>query len=450
MSKMKFKYRVNETPESKIEHTVLSIQHVFAMFGSTVLVPTLIGLDVSVSLFTAGLGTLIYSMVTKKKVPVFIGSSFAYIGVLTALNQDQGPVGVATAVISVGLIYVLISFLIGKIGTKWLDTILPAVVIGPVIIIIGLSLAPVAIQNSGLDAASTGPLNGIIALTALLSATFAMLSKSTTTRTVPIIIGIAAGYAMAVVLGLLTGQNLVDTSQIFANGIFCVPRFNLPFISYTPTFNPGIVLSVLPLILVTISEHIGDHSVSSSMMDENYLHDPGLNKTLRGDGLATIVAGLLGGPVNTTYAENTGVIMLTRVASISVIRLAAVFAMALAFLAPVVGFINSIPMSVMGGISILLFGMIAQNGIRILVESNLDFTHPRNLVIMSVILVLGLGGATVGFTLGDVVFSFTGMSLAILVGVIFHLILPQKEVAYGKKHTNIDHLVDELDELKEQ
>lgn len=444
MSKIQFKYGVSESPEKKSEHVILSIQHIFAMFGSTVLVPTLIGIDVSVALFTAGLGTLIYTFVTSNRVPVFIGSSFAYIAVLSALNQEQGPVGVSMAVVTVGLVYILISYIIGKIGTKWLDKILPAVVIGPVIIIIGLSLAPVAVANSGLDASSEGILNGIIALTALLSATFALLSSNSTAKTVPIIIGIFSGYIMAIILGMITGQTLVDTSQIFANGIISIPDFQVPFVTFTPQLSWGIALSVLPLILVTISEHIGDHSVSSSMMGEDYLHDPGLNKTLRGDGLATLVAGLIGGPVNTTYAENTGVIMLTRVASISVIKLAAVFAMCLAFISPIVGFINSIPMAVMGGISILLFGMIAQNGIRILVQSNLDFAHPRNLVLMSVILVLGLGGATIGFTVGSLTFIFSGMSLSILVGIIFHLILPQKEVAYGEKHKTIDHLIDEV------
>lgn len=436
---MDFKYRVNEAPEKKSELVVLSIQHVFAMFGSTVLVPLLIGIDVSVALFTAGLGTLIYTQVTSKKVPVFIGSSFAYIGVLSILNQEMGAAGVAVGVLTVGISYILISFVISLLGTKWIDKILPPVVIGPIIIIIGLSLAPVAVENAGLmqgtDAYALG--NVVIALTALLSATFALLAKNNTAKSVPIIIGIASGYIMAVVLTIITGVKYVDLSLIFANGLFHIPSFQVPFISYEPVMIISAVLMILPLVLVTISEHIGDHTVSSVMMDEDYLHDPGLAKTIRGDGLATIAAGLLGGPVNTTYAENTGVIMLTRVASIKVIRLAAVFAMCLAFMAPVVGFINSIPVAVMGGISILLFGMIAQNGIKILVNSQVDFSHPRNLVMMSVILVLGLGGATLAFTIGSMAFSFTGMALAIIVGVFFHLILPQKEVSYGLKHKHL-------------
>lgn len=433
---MKFKYLVNEAPESKKELTLLSIQHVFAMFGSTVLVPLLIGIDVSVALFTAGLGTIIYTTVTKKKVPVFIGSSFAYIAVLSLLNQTNGPSGVALAVITVGLSYLLISFIIGKIGTRWLDNILPPVVIGPIIIIIGLSLAPVAIENAGLkpDSELYSIYNVLIAFVALFSATLALLSKHTTTKSIPIIIGIVSGYITAIILTIVTPYVFVDLSLIFADGLINIPNFQIPFVTYQPELNPSAILMVIPLIFVTVSEHIGDHTVSSAMMRENYLHDPGLAKTLRGDGLATIAAGLLGGPVNTTYAENTGVIMLTRVASIKVIRLAAIMAMCLAFLAPVVGFINSIPVPVMGGISILLFGMIAQNGIKILVESQIDFAHPRNLVLLSVILVVGLGGATISFYIGSMLFSFSGMSLAIIVGIFFHLILPQKEVAYGIKH----------------
>ena len=440
MNKIKFKYLANESPSSKIEHAVLSLQHVFAMFGSTVLVPTLIGIDVSTALLCAGLGTLIYSQVTKKKVPVFIGSSFAYIGILSALNSEAGISSVAMAVISVGVIYLLFSLLIHFVGTKWIDKILPPVVIGPVIIIIGLSLAPTAVNNSGLLLGSDnyGLVNVIIAFTALLSAGYAMLIGTKSMKMIPIIIGIGSGYLVAVLIQLFTDIQIIDFSLIFANGLFSIPEIHLPFISYSLDLDPGIFLSVIPLVLVTLSEHIGDHSISSSMMDEDYLKDPGLSRTILGDGLATLVAGILGGPVNTTYAENTGVIMMTRVASVSVIRLAAVFAVLLAFIGPVVGFINSIPVSVMGGISILLFGMISQNGIRIMVQSNLDFAHPRNLVILSVILVIGLGGGGLAFTIGGVLFTFSGMALAALIGILLHLFLPQKEVSYGEKHIHLN------------
>ncbi len=438
MNKMKFKYNVDESPESKKEHIALSLQHVFAMFGSTILVPTLIGIDVATALLTAGFGTLIYTTVTKKKVPVFIGSSFVYIGILSMYNQLYGASGVGIAVMSVGLMYLIIAGIISLTGVNWIDRILPPIVVGPLIITIGLSLAPVAIQNSGFSAANPDINSVIIALTSILCTVFALLKGNKVLKMLPIIFGILGGYLMGVFLGV------VDVSTIFADGIFSIPTLNIPFISYNPeidfnivsnsvdasqkTISVAEVLGLLPLVLVTISEHIGDHTVSSSLIGKNFLKDPGLKRTILGDGLATFWAGFLGGPVNTTYAENTGVIMLTKIASVSVIRLAAVFSITLSFITPLINFINSIPPAVMGGISIILFGMIAQNGIRVLMESKIDFTHSRNMIIGAIILVFGVGNAvlTIGFT-------FSGMSLAALIGIIFHLILPEKEVAYGEK-----------------
>lgn len=427
MDSIDFKYEVNEKPESKKEHFALSFQHVFAMFGSTILVPTLVGIDVATALFAAGLGTLTYTTVTQKKVPVFIGSSFAYIAILTDLNKSSGPSGVGFAVMCVGIMYMLISLLIKLVGTNWIDKILPPIVVGPLIIVIGLSLAPVAITNAGFASGAHDFKSMIVALSALLCTTFSLLKGKKIVSMLPIIFGIMGGYFVALCLGM------IDVSIIMKDGIFNIPQFHVPFISYQPTFDLGIVLSLIPLILVTISEHIGDHTVSSSMMGKNFLKDPGLKRTILGDGLATFFAGFLGGPVNTTYAENTGVIMLTRVASISVIRGAAIVSMCLAFIAPVVNFINTIPVAVMGGISIVLFGMIAQNGIRILITANLDFTHARNMIICAIILVFGLGGAELNFVIGGVTFSFSKMALSALFGIIFHLILPNKEVAYGQK-----------------
>ncbi len=427
MNDMKFRYNITEKPESKKEHFALSFQHVFAMFGSTILVPTLIGIDVATALFAAGLGTLTYTTVTSKKVPVFIGSSFAYIAILSSLNSEYGSAGVGFAVMSVGIMYMLISLLISIAGTKWIDKILPPIVVGPLIIVIGLSLAPTAIDNAGFGVDTYNVKSIIVSLTALLCTTFSLLRGNRIISMLPIIFGLLGGYLMAIILGM------VDVSVIMQNGLFNIPKFQIPFISYQPIFDIGIILSLLPLILVTISEHIGDHTVASSMMNKDFLRDPGLKKTILGDGLATFFAGFLGGPVNTTYAENTGVIMLTRVASISVIRGAALVSMVLAFCAPIVNFINSIPVAVMGGISIVLFGMIAQNGIRILIQANLDFTHARNMIICAVILVFGLGGAEVSFVLGGISFSFSKMALSAILGITLHLILPDKQVAYGKK-----------------
>jgi len=438
MKKLKFKYNVDERPEKKRETVALSIQHVFAMFGSTILVPTLVGIDVATALVTAGLGTLIYTQVTKNKVPVFIGSSFAYIAVLTMLNETTGPAGVSMAVLSVGIIYCLIAFLISLIGTNWIDKLLPPVVIGPIIIIIGLGLAPVAIANSGLSVETFDVTSIIISMSSLMATILALLIGNKQMKMIPIIFGIAVGYVVAILLGQ------VDLSVIFSQGLFNIPDFQVPGVTYDFVFDISILISVIPLVLVTMSEHIGDHSVSSSMMGKNYLKDPGLKRTILGDGLATVAAGLLGGPVNTTYAENTSVIMLTRVASVYVIKLAALFAIIMAFFSPIVLFINSIPGAVMGGISIVLFGMIAQNGIRILVNAGVDFTESRNMLIVSVILVFGLGEAFVGFTLFGIDFEFSKMALAAIVGITLHLVLPQKEVAYGINHGHLDVVDDEL------
>lgn len=440
MNKIKFKYDVHESPESKIEHLILSLQHVFAMFGSTVLVPTLIGLDIATSLVSAGIGTLIYTQITKKMVPVFIGSSFAYIVLLKQLNDSFGPSGVSTAVIFVGLLYCLFSFIISFVGTKWIDKTLPPVVIGPLIIIIGLYLAPIAIENAGLNSTldSYSYTNIIISITSILGATLALLLGKKTMKIIPIIIGITSGYIMSLILELVTKTEIVDTSNIFNQPLFQIPQFQIPFLTFNYEFNFSILFAVLPLVIVTLSEHIGDHSVSSIMLNKDFLKNPGLKKTILGDGLASIFAGLIGGPVNTTYAENTGVIMLTRIASISVIRLAAVFAIILAFISPVIGFINSIPTPVMGGISIILFGMIAQNGLRILIDANIDISHPRNLILMSVILVVGLGGGSLSFSINEAQFLFSGTSLAAFIGVVLHLILPKKSVAYGIKNKHIN------------
>lgn len=436
MKKINFKYQIHEKPEKKIERILLSIQHVFAMFGSTILVPTLVGLSPSISLFTAGLGTLTYTTITSKKVPIFIGSSFAYIAILTTLNKSQGMNGVANAVIATGLIYILIAFIIKLVGTKFLDYILPPVVIAPVIIVIGLGLAPVAIGNSGfsMDTSSyqQSYTSMLIAFVTLISTTFYLIKGKKMVKLIPILCGIITGYVFALILDLFSPQDIVNTSKIFSSGVFSFPNFAIPGLTYDFSFQWNIFIMVIPIIFVTIAEHIGEHTVSSTVMDKNFLKDPGLSKTLLGDGLATLFAGFLGGPVNTTYAENTGVIILTKIASVYVIRLAAVFAMILAFLTPIVEFINSIPLSVMGGISISLFGLIAQNGIRILISSNIDITNSRNMIIIATILVIGVGNAVVSFNIGTLNFVFSGMSLAAVIGIALHLILPDKKVSYSE------------------
>ncbi|WOO87730.1 solute carrier family 23 protein [Mollicutes bacterium LVI A0039] len=424
---MNFKYYIDERPAKNGEMIILSLQHVFAMFGSTVLVPILIGIDVSVALFTAGMGTLLYSLATKAKVPVFIGSSFAYIGILSLLVAEYGQNYVSLAVMSVGLIYILLSFLIRAVGTSWLDYILPPVVMGPVIIVIGLSLASTAISSSGLGIDAFDQTAAFISLSTLLVTAIAMMKGNNFSKSIPILIGIAYGYIVSLIFGL------VDLAAFSGLSLISVPKFYNPFIAGEFEFSFGVVAAIIPLVFVTVAEHIGDHTVSSTITGKNFLKDPGLDKTLLGDGLATLFAGLVGGPVNTTYAENTGVIILTRVASVAVIRLAAVFAMIIAFLSPINTFINSIPAPVMGGISIALFGLIAQNGVKLLVAGKVDFNHPRNMMIIAVILIIGLGGALITFTIATVKFEFTTMSLAALVGIFFHLVLPEKEASLTKK-----------------
>lgn len=427
---MNFKYNIDERPAKNGEMIILSLQHVFAMFGSTVLVPILIGIDVSVALFTAGMGTLLYSLATKAKVPVFIGSSFAYIGILSLLVSEHGQSYVSLAVISVGLIYILLSFLIRSVGTKWLDYILPPVVMGPVIIVIGLSLASAAINSSGLGIDNFDGKAAFISISTLLVTSLAMMRGTNFTKSIPILIGIGYGYIVSLLFGL------VDFTSFENVSLFSLPQFYNPFVAGEFEFSFGVVAAVIPLVFVTVAEHIGDHTVSSTITGKNFLKDPGLDKTLLGDGLATLFAGLVGGPVNTTYAENTGVIILTRVASTAVIRLAAVFAMIIAFLSPVNAFINSIPGPVMGGISIALFGLIAQNGVKLLVAGKVDFNHPRNMMIIAVILIIGLGGAIITFTFASINFEFTTMSLAALVGITFHLLLPEKQASLKAETKN--------------
>ncbi len=432
-----FKYGIDDVPKRRGEHLLLSIQHVFAMFGSTILVPILIGLDVSVALFCAGMGTLIYSFVTKQKVPVFIGSSFAYIGLLSVLMADMGRSAVSFAVICVGLFYILIALFTTVVGVKWLDYVLPPVVMGPLVIVIGLSLAPVAMMNSGLSADAFNIKYVVVALVTLISTLIALEKGNSFVKSIPILIGIFVGYIASMLLGL------VDYSAFSDMQLFKMPNFNVAFLDESFKFDSSILLAVMPLVIVTIAEHIGDHTVSSAITGRNFLKDPGLKRTILGDGLATLCAGIVGGPVNTTYAENTGVIILTKVASIKVIQLAAVFAMAIAFLNPVAIFISTIPTPVMGGISIVLFGLIAQNGVRILMNAHIDFNHTRNMIIVAVILVVGLGGGYFAFNAFDTEFVFQGMSLAAIFGIGVHLILPDKHLSLKPEVELTDEMINE-------
>ena len=399
---------------------LLSFQHVFAMFGATILVPLILGMPVSVALFASGVGTLIYMVSTGFKVPVYLGSSFAFITAMSlAMKEMGGDVSAAqTGVILTGLIYVIVATSVRFAGTKWIDKLLPPIVIGPMIIVIGLGLAGSAVTNAGLVADGNWK-NALVAVVTFLIAAFINTKGKGFLRIIPFLFAIIGGYIFAVLLGL------VDFTPVLQANWFEIPSFYLPFSTggafkeYNLYFGPE-TIAILPIAIVTISEHIGDHTVLSQICGRQFLKEPGLHRTLLGDGIATSVSAFLGGPANTTYGENTGVIGMTRIASVSVIRNAAFIAIALSFLGKFTALISTIPNAVLGGMSILLYGVIASNGLKVLIQERVDFGQMRNLIIASAMLVLGLGGAIL--KLGPVTLS--GTALSAMTGIILNLILP--------------------------
>ncbi|MFJ8452186.1 uracil-xanthine permease family protein [Aerococcus viridans] len=409
---------VEEKP-SFAKGLLLSFQHVFAMFGATVLVPILLGMPVSVALFASGIGTLIYQVATKAKVPVYLGSSFAYITAMQiAIQQMGGDVSAAqTGVLISGIVYVLVAIAIRFAGTNWIDKLLPPIVIGPMIMVIGLGLSSSAVTNAGF-VAEGDVRNIVVAVATFLITALVQTRAKGFFKIIPFLVGIVGGYIVAVLLGI------VDFTPVIEAQWFELPALYLPFEtsvfeSYNLYFGPE-TWAIVPIVLVTISEHIGDHTVLGKVVGRNFLKDPGLNRTLIGDGVATAVSAFIGGPANTTYGENTGVIGLTRVASVSVIRNAAIIAIILAFFGKFTALISTIPNAVVGGMSILLYGIIASNGLKVMIEEQIDFNQVRNLIIASAMLVIGLGGAVLD--LGYLTFS--GTSLSAIVGIILNLILP--------------------------
>ncbi|KXU00604.1 uracil-xanthine permease family protein [Streptococcus mitis] len=399
---------------------LLSFQHVFAMFGATILVPLILGMPVSVALFASGVGTLIYMIATGFRVPVYLGSSFAFITAMSlAMKELGGDVSAAqTGVILTGFIYVLVAAGVRFAGTKWIDKLLPPIIIGPMIIVIGLGLAGSAVTNAGLVADGNWK-NALVAVVTFLIAAFINTKGKGFLRIIPFLFAIIGGYLFALTLGL------VDFTPVLKANWFEIPGFYLPFSTggafkeYSLYFGPE-TIAILPIAIVTISEHIGDHTVLSQICGRQFLKEPGLHRTLLGDGIATSVSAFLGGPANTTYGENTGVIGMTRIASVSVIRNAAFIAIALSFLGKFTALISTIPNAVLGGMSILLYGVIASNGLKVLIKERVDFSQMRNLIIASAMLVLGLGGAIL--KLGPVTLS--GTALSAMTGIILNLILP--------------------------
>ena len=399
---------------------LLSFQHVFAMFGATILVPLILGMPVSVALFASGVGTLIYMIATGFRVPVYLGSSFAFITAMSlAMKELGGDVSAAqTGVILTGFIYVLVAAGVRFAGTKWIDKLLPPIIIGPMIIVIGLGLAGSAVTNAGLVADGNWK-NALVAVVTFLIAAFINTKGKGFLRIIPFLFAIIGGYLFALTLGL------VDFTPVLKANWFEIPGFYFPFSTggafeeYRLYFCPE-TIAILPIAIVTISEHIGDHTVLGQICGRQFLKEPGLHRTLLGDGIATSVSAFLGGPANTTYGENTGVIGMTRIASVSVIRNAAFIAIALSFLGKFTALISTIPNAVLGGMSILLYGVIASNGLKVLIKERVDFAQMRNLIIASAMLVLGLGGAIL--KLGPVTLS--GTALSAMTGIILNLILP--------------------------
>ena len=426
---------VNEKP-TVAKWIILALQHVFAMFGATILVPIMVNtaagetvLTIPVALVTSGIGTLIYILCTKGKSPVYLGSSFAFIAPLAAAYVKGGISGAMVGVMAVGLVYVIFATIIHFIGKKWIDKLLPPVVIGPMIMIIGLSLAPSAISQVGLGTGTQIDWRCIaVALITFLTTAIVMVRGKGFLKIIPFLVGIVVGYVSAICFGL------VDFSPVLEASFFSMPNFVVPFLNYTPNFSA--LLTIVPISLVTIAEHIGDHTALSTIIGKNLLKDPGLDRTLLGDGLATFVAGFLGGPANTTYGENTSVVGMTKVASVWVIGLAAIIAICLGFLGKFTALVSTIPNAVLGGVSLLLYGFISVNGLKVLIENKIDFGKSKNIVVASTMLVLGLGGAAISIVHGDLSVTISGMSLAAIIGILLNLLLPDEKEDNDKKSEN--------------
>jgi uracil permease len=404
---------------------MLSFQHLFAMFGATILVPYLVGLSPAVALISSGLGTLTFLLVTKGQIPAYLGSSFAFIAPIITAKTMGGPGAAMFGSFLAGLAYGVVALLIKGTGIKWIMRLLPPVVVGPVIIVIGLGLADVAVgmamyKNPG------APAGELIYSFKHLSVALVTLAITIATAIyfrgflglIPVLIGIIGGSIFAY------SQGIVDLSKVKEAPWFEAPDFLLPFVSYQPNLSWEIAMIMVPVAIVTLSEHIGHIMVLNKVVDRNYIEKPGLHRSILGDGMATMLASLIGGPPCTTYGENIGVLAITKVFSVFVIAGAAVIAITFGFVGKVSAIIASIPSAVMGGVSILLFGIIASSGLRMMIDSKVDLGDKRNLIIASVILVIGVGGA---FVKVSEQIELHGMALAAIVGVLLNLVLPKSQ-----------------------
>lgn len=415
-----------------IQLATLSFQHLFAMFGSTILVPKLVGLDAAVALLTSGIATIIFLLITQFKVPAYLGSSFAFIApIITVASLDASGVAInpGSAMIgsmAVGVVYAIVSLLIWQTGYKWIMALLPPIVVAPVIIVIGLGLAGTAVDMAMNVDGAYNRLHFSAALVTLFAAIIFNVYFKNILSAMPILLGLVIGYLYSVMIGI------VDFTAVHEAKWIAMPNFLIPGVDYEFNITATILAAMLPVVIVTISEHIGHQLVLGKVVDRDYIQDPGLHRSLLGDGLGTFVSALIGGPPKTTYGENIGVLAITKVYSVYVIAGAAVVAILIAFFGKMMALISTIPTAVLGGISILLFGIIASSGLRMFVESNVDFGNNRNMVIASVILVIGIGGAKL--ELFDGLFVMSGMALAAVVGVVLNLVLPGREKGVTNVH----------------
>jgi len=417
-------------PQMTGKNVLLGFQHVFAMFGATVLVPLITGLNISTTLFAAGVGTLLFHFITKGKVPAFLGSSFAFLGgfaiVAPKLLDANGEATIPNTemlpyacggVVAAGLIYILMSGLIRVFGIKKIMKFFPPIVTGPIIISIGLILAPSAITN-----AST---NWPLAIVALAIIIICNIWGKGMIKIIPILLSVVGSYIVALAMGA------VDFSTVAAANMFGSPVIPANFAK----FDISAIITIMPIALAAMMEHIGDIAAISATTGENYIEDPGLHRTLLGDGIATSFAGFIGGPANTTYGENTGVLALTKVYDPAIVRLAAVIAVILSCVPKFDAIVNSIPAAIIGGISLILYGMISAVGVRNIVENKIDFTQSRNLIIAAVILVSALGFNSTGgitFVVAGATVTLSGLAIAAILGILLNAILPGNDYEFGK------------------
>ena len=418
------KYDVHDMPKTGLL-LGLSFQHLFAMFGATVLVPILVGIDPAVALFSSGLGTLAHLTVTKYKIPAYMGSSFAYIAAMQILMKTDGIAAVAQGAITGGLVYFIVALIVKFAGNAWIDKILPPVVVGPIIMVIGLSLAGTAVGDVMYKTVGDQKVYDItyfaIGMVTLLCVILFNIYGKKIVGIIPVLLGLIVGYIFALIAGAVTGQEIISFANVTKASWFHDPPMNLPFIDYDFKLYPSAILTMAPIAFVTMTEHFGHVMVLNSLTGKDFFKEPGLDKTLAGDGLAQVIAGIFGAPPVTSYGENIGVMALNKIYSVYVIAGAAVLAIVMSFVGKVSALLQSIPSPVLGGISIALFGVIASSGLKILIEAQTNFDNKKNLLIASVVLVSGIGGLTLQLSGLQV----SGVALSTVLGIALYLILPE-------------------------